>query len=90
MEKLIWFYNQETTPNCFVLQFIGTTNYKTAYLESYKSLWISKVDFYPNSKLFCPISLFLLIEVYKQFETDGVLTPMIWCLECLRSGYSNH
>jgi len=81
MEKLIWFYNQETTPNCFVLQFIGTTNYKTAYL-----LWISKVDFYTNSKLFYPISLILLIEVYKQLEIDGVLAPMIWCLECLRSG----
>jgi hypothetical protein len=25
-----------------------------------------------------------LIEVYKE-RGDGVLTPMIWCLECLRS-----
>ena len=27
----------------------------------------------------------ILIEVYKE-RGDGVLTPMIWCLECLRSG----
>ena len=40
MGKLIWFYNQETTPNCFLLEFIGTTNYKTACAKSYKNLWI--------------------------------------------------
>lgn len=27
----------------------------------------------------------ILIEVYKE-RGDGVLTPMIWCLGCLRSG----
>lgn len=27
----------------------------------------------------------ILIEVHKE-RGDGVLTPMIWCLECLRSG----
>lgn len=27
----------------------------------------------------------ILIEVYKE-RGDGVLTPMIWCLECLRIG----
>ncbi len=27
----------------------------------------------------------IVIEVYKE-RGDGVLTPMIWCLECLRSG----
>ena len=26
----------------------------------------------------------ILIEVYKE-RGDGVLTPMIWCLECIRS-----
>jgi len=27
----------------------------------------------------------ILIEVHKE-RGDGVLTPMIWCLECLRRG----
>lgn len=80
MGKLIWFYNQETTPNCFVLEFIGTANYKTACVEGYKNLWISNVVFYPNSKLFCPITLFLIIEVYKQLETDGFKARLMFIL----------